>query len=106
MTLQELHLVLKQTGLPVKYSHFDSKEKHTIPYITYVEESRNNIQADDVVWHKEHNIRIELYTKNKDTKTEILLEDVLDNAGMYYTAEDVGFIESENLYEVIYYITI
>ena len=74
--------------------------------MVYLEESRDNISADDKVWHKFKNFRIELYTASKSPATELLLETALDNAGIFYETSDVGLIESESLYEVIYYVTI
>lgn len=99
MTLEELYLILKNTGLPVAYSHFNQKKSP--PYITYLSAYSSNFIADNKVYKKSNNIQIELYTKYKDLEVEKKLEDLLDeNEVVYETTE--AWIESEKLFQRIY----
>ncbi|MBA4549275.1 hypothetical protein I8U20_10240 [Thermoactinomyces intermedius] len=62
MTMPELVQILKATGFPVAYSHFQGPPP-SIPFITYVEVGSDNIHADNRTWQKGRNINIELYRK-------------------------------------------
>ena len=46
-------------------------------------------------------LNIELYTDKKDVELEETVEAVLDRHGIFYVKSEV-WIESENLYEVLY----
>lgn len=99
MRLEELYLILKSTGLPVAYSHFN--EIKSPPYITYLNSYSSNFNADNKVYKKIDNIQIELYTKYKDLEAEKKLEDLLDeNEIVYETTEE--WIDSEKLFQRIY----
>lgn len=103
MILEELYLILKSTGLPVAYSHFN--ERKSPPYITYLSSYSSNFNADNRVYKKIDNIQIELYTKNKDLEVEKKLEDLLDeNEIAYETTEE--WIDSEKLFQKIYEVQI
>ena len=104
MTQEQLYALLKTTGFPVRYSQF--KIPPALPYIVYVNSGGDNISADDKVWDKVNYYRIELYTKNKDFASELILETILDNAGIFYAFSNVGIIESEKINEVYYEIQI
>lgn len=99
MTLSELNTILKQTGYPVAYSHFNSKI--TIPFITYLVHYSSNFTADDKVYKKIDNVNIELYTNKKDLDAERKLEAILDeNEIAYETTEE--WIEKEKIFQRIY----
>lgn len=99
MTLAELNQLLKQTGYPVAYSHFNSAVN--APFITYLEAFSSNQFADNKVHTKVKNIQVELYTDYKDLTAESTLETILDaNEIPYETTET--FIESEQLFQKIY----
>ena len=102
MTLKELYQILKKTGFSVAYREF--KTKPTIPFIAYLEENREHIYADDSIYMKFKNIRIELYTERKDPNAEEQLESVLEDAGIIYSFTDIGRVD--DLYEVVYNIEI
>lgn len=104
MTLEELCTVLKQTKLPVTYDCFD--EPTEPPYIAYIEIGRTSIVADDTIYAELKIIDIELYTNTKSPELEKLIEDVLKENGLVFSFNEVGLIESENVYEVVYTIEI
>lgn len=99
MILQELNILLKATGYPVAYSHFNQPVNP--PFITYLVTGSENFIADNKVIAKIENINIELYTSIKDLEVEKKLEDKLnENEIPYETTEE--WIESENLFQKIY----
>lgn len=99
MTLQALKKILDKTGIPVAYSHFETETD--FPVIAYMESGSNNFSADNRVYHKAREIRIELYTTKKEPETEEKVEKVLDEAEIFYTKSEV-YIESEKLFEIIF----
>jgi len=99
MTLEEFYTMLKATGLPVAYSHFN--ETVEPPFIAYLVDGSSNFFADNKVYQKFDGVRVELYTTKKDLLSEGKLESVLDaNEIPYETFET--FIQSENLYQKTY----
>lgn len=108
MTLAEVYTMLKKTGYPVAYHHFIADEKNsapTPPYILYLIPYSTNFGADNKVYHKINHCQIELYTNKKDQGAEQVLENVLDDASIFYDKVET-YIESEKLYQVIYEISI
>lgn len=99
MTLAELYTILKATGYPVAYSHFN--EPQTPPYIVYLVAYSSNLIADNKVYKKINNVQIELYTAKKDLTAESALENVLDQHEIPYQTTET-FIESEGLFQKIY----
>lgn len=103
MKLEELYLILKSTGYPVAYSHFN--EIKSPPYITYLSVDSSNFYADNKVYSKIDNIQIELYTKHKDLESERKLECLLDENEIAYETME-AWIESEKLFQKTYEIQI
>lgn len=103
MTQEELFSVLKLTGLPVAYHHF--KKPPNLPYIVYLLTYSDNFGAENKVYHKIDNYQVELYSAIKDLASEQLLEDLFDDNDIYYDKTET-YIESENLYQVMYEIQI
>lgn len=99
MTLEELKSILEATGFPVAYSHFKSAVEP--PFIVYLVDSEPNFKADNKVYKKLYDVRIELYTDKKDLVAESKLETLLNDNGLPSDADEV-FIESENMYMRIY----
>ena len=54
-----------------------------------------------MVYYRVDQLDIELYTDKKQPEQEAKLEAVLDEAGMFYNKTE-RFIQSEQLYEVLY----
>lgn len=100
--------MLAQVNIPVAYSHFVKSENNPMPqppFMVYLEEDSNNFGADNKVWKKYLNYRIELYTDEKDLALESKFEDLLDEFGTYYETSEV-YITSQQLYVKNYFITI
>lgn len=92
MTLTEFNAILKTTGLPVAYLAFPAEKCPAMPFITYQETGSNNFGADGKVFQKVRTMQIDLFTKQKSPAIEDLLENALDEAGIfwnkYQTVED------------------
>ncbi len=94
-----LFAMLKTTGLPVAYHHFESPP--TPPYIVYLFSYSSNFGADNKVHSQADNYQVELYTTIKDPVREKLIEDLFDEHDIYWEKTET-FIESEDLYQVLY----
>jgi len=91
--------LLKSTGLPVAYHHFTSPPEP--PYIVYLFSYSSNFGADNRVYNKQSNYQVELYTAKKDPVSEKLIEDLFDEHDIYWEKTET-YIESEDLYQVLY----
>lgn len=104
MTLLELVNLLRSTGFPVAYSHFENTEENPAPnppFICYVIPDTENFKADNQVYHKISDVDIELYTDYKDFEAEKKIENVLDENKIPYDSYEL-YIESEKLFQKTY----
>ena len=99
--METITAILEQIGLPFAYDHFAEGESPDPPFICYLIPNSDNFSADGRVYYKINEIHIELYTDCKDLSAEQQVEAVLDEHGIFYEKTEV-WIESENLYEVLY----
>ena len=99
--MEKIAAILKKIGLPFAYDHFAEGESPDPPFICYLIPNSDNFSADGRVYYKINEIHIELYTDCKDLPAEQKVEAVLDEHGIFYEKTEV-WIESENLYEVLY----
>jgi len=91
--------LLKSTGLPIAYHHFVSPP--TPPYIVYLFSYSSNFGADNRAYSKQSNYQVELYTAKKDPVREKLIEDLFDEHDIFWEKTET-YIESEDLYQVLY----
>ena len=99
--MEKITAILEEIGLPFAYDHFAEGESPDPPFICYLIPNSDNFSADGRVYYKINEIHIELYTDCKDLSAEQKVEAVLDEHGIFYEKTEV-WIESENLYEVLY----
>lgn len=99
--MEKIAAILERIGLPFAYDHFAEGESPDPPFICYLIPNSDNFSADGRVYYKINEIHIELYTDCKDLSAEQKVEAVLDEHGIFYEKTE-GWIESENLYEVLY----
>nr|DAI84597.1 MAG TPA: tail completion protein [Caudoviricetes sp.] len=99
--MEKITAILEQIGLPFAYDHFAEGESPDPPFICYLIPNSDNFSADGKVYYKINEIHIELYTDCKDLSAEQKVEAVFDEHGIFYEKTEV-WIESENLYEVLY----
>ena len=101
MTHQEVMTMLEEMNLPYAYDHFVEGESPDPPFLVFLYPGSNHFAADGKVYFKVNRLNIELYTDKKDVELEETVEVVLDRHGIFYGKSEV-WIESENLYEVLY----
>ena len=101
MTHQEVLKMLDEMKLPYAYHHFVEGESPEPPFLVFLYPNSDNFAADGMVYFKVNRLNIELYTDLKDVELEETVEAVLDKHGIFYEKSEV-WIESENLYEVLY----
>ena len=94
-----LKALLRTTGLPVSYHHWEKPPAP--PYIVYLFSYSSNFAADDKVYSRADNYQIELYTTKKDPASEKLIEDLFDASDIYWEKTET-YIDSEDLYQVLY----
>ena len=94
-----LFTLLKTTNLPVAYHHFTSPPSP--PYIVYLFSYNTNFGADNKVYAAAKNFQVELYAKAKDLASEKLIENLF-NANDIYWDKTETYIDSEDLYQVLY----
>lgn len=101
MTHEEVMAVMEEIGLPYAYHHFAEGESSDPPFAVFLYPGSNNFSADGKVYFKTDRLNIEIYTDIKNIEPEQQTEAVLDGHGIFYEKSEV-WIESENLYEVLY----
>lgn len=99
--MDSLVVMLEELGLPFAYDHFAEGESPEPPFVCYLLPESRNFAADGRVYHKGSEVRLEIYTDQKDLGLEARVEDVLDAHEIFYNKSEV-WIESERLYEVLY----
>ena len=99
--MDDLMQLMEEIGLPFAYDHFAEGESPVPPFITFLLPGSDNFAADGKVYLKINEVHIELYTDEKNSETEALVEAILDAHEIFYDKSEV-WIESEKLYEVLY----
>ena len=79
MTIEELAAGIGETGIPFSYDHFAEGESPDPPFICYLLPGSDNFAADGKVYFKINEVRIEVYTDQKDPEVEARVEAVLDS---------------------------
>lgn len=106
--LSDLYTIL--TGITgfskkVAYRCFPVGEAPALPYICYEIEGSRNFIGDNEVIKEILDVDIDLYSKNKDTVSEGLIESALKTAKIPWNKAET-YIDSEDCYMVTYSITL
>lgn len=101
MTHEEVVAMMEEMNLPFAYHHFAEGESPNPPFAVFLYPGSNNFSADGKVYFKADRLNIEIYTDIKNIELELTVEAVLDLHGIFYEKSEV-WIETENLYEVLY----
>lgn len=101
MNLKELNQLLKQSGIPVAYSHFEEGRAPELPYICYLEVGTANFFSEDTVYSKVIDVDIELYFERKDLALEESIEQIFKNNKLPWNSTEV-YINDEKLYQKTY----
>jgi hypothetical protein len=102
--MQELKTILEQLNIPVAYNHFNTETEP--PCVTFRRDSTSNFGADNKVYKKINNYVVQLYTDLKNPTLETQLENLFDANNIFYDVTSEDYIDTENMYEVIYEVTI
>ncbi|RDV27120.1 hypothetical protein [Lysinibacillus capsici] len=108
MNVKELAKLLGQLSVPVSYFQFHNTPESPAPnppFVIFLEEDSNNFGADNKVWKKIIDYRIEMYTDNKNLTLEQEMEALLDSHSIYYDTDET-YIDTEKLFQKTYYITL
>lgn len=102
--MQDLKTLLETLEIPIAYDHFNTPT--TPPFIAYRRYGQSNYSADGIVYKKIDNYYITLCTEYKDLELEQQLETLLQNAEIFYNVESETYIDTEQMYEIIYNVNI
>ena len=93
---------LQSTGLPCAYSHF--KKKQSPPYIVYIGNGQDTMDADNTHYWKENKYQVEYYFTTKNESNEATIETALLESGYLYEKSEDVYIEDEDVFVIYYYI--
>ena len=94
--------VLQSTGLPCAYSHF--KDRQDPPYIVYIGNGQDTLQADNTHYWKENRYQVEYYFTEKNELSEASIEKALLDAGFLYEKSEDIYLEDQKVFLIYYYI--
>lgn len=103
MTFDGLHDLLKSTGIPFTYHHWERPPKP--PYGVYLSLGTDNFGADNVTYAVVEQAAVELYTVGRDAAAMTKVEQALDGAELYWD-RDIEYIEELRLYQTTYEIEV
>ena len=101
MTYEQIAEMMEEMGLPFAYHHYAEGESPAPPFLLFLSPRENPFSADNVAYFSCKQLDIELYTDKKLPELEEQVEAVLAKHEIYYTKTEL-FIDSEELYEVLY----
>lgn len=103
MTYEELLDILRPIGIPWAYHHLNGKQAP--PYGVYLDVDDDPFHADDITYTYFREMRLEVYSLERDPALDKRVRDALDAAGISYDV-DYTWVESEDLYETIFEIEV
>ena len=103
MTYDELEAILKPTGIPWTYHHWDKVPAP--PYGVYLSYADDPFFADNRTFFLAGQLRLEIYSLERDTALDDAVRDALDAADIPYDT-DYTWIEDQELYETIFEIEV
>ena len=100
--MEEFYSKLCELGLPVTYRQWEEGNVPSLPYIVYYSTGKNPWYADNTTYYSTNVITVELYTDDKDLKTEALLESFFNSQKITLSDVYETFWDDEHLHEVSY----
>ena len=98
-----IYQTLQSTGLPCAYSHF--KTDQTPPYIVYIGNGQNVMEADNTHYWRRNQYQVEYYFTQKNEQKEYEIEQtLLDNGWLFDKSEDI-YLEEDDVFLIYYYTT-
>jgi hypothetical protein len=96
-----IYSTLQSTGLPCAYSHF--KTDQTPPYIVYIGNGQDNLDADNTHYWRNNRYQVEYYFTEKSESNEASIEDALLGAGFLYEKSEDIYLEDQGVFLIYYY---
>lgn len=96
-----IYSTLQSTGLPCAYSHF--KTDQTPPYIVYVGNGQDKLDADNTHYWRNNRYQVEYYFTEKSESNEASIEDALLGAGFLYEKSEDLYLEDQGVFLIYYY---
>ena len=96
-----IYSTLQSTGLPCAYSHF--KTDQTPPYIVYIGNGQDNLDADNTHYWRNDRYQVEYYFTEKSESNEASIEDALLGAGFIYEKSEDIYLEDQGVFLIYYY---
>lgn len=96
-----IYSTLQSTGLPCAYSHF--KTDQTPPYIVYIGNGQDNLDADNTHYWRNNRYQVEYYFTEKSESNEASIEDALLGAGFLYEKSEDLYLEDQGVFLIYYY---
>ena len=97
-----IYTTLQSTGLPCAYSHFKTAQEP--PYIVYIGNGQETMQADNTHYWRENQYQVEYYFTEKNEANEVAIEDALLGSGYLYDKSEDIYIEDQGVFVIYYYI--
>ena len=97
-----IYSTLQGTQIPCVYSHF--KKPQTPPYIVYIGNGQNVLEADNTHYWRRNQYQVEYYFTEKNETNEAAIEDALLKDGYLYDKSEDVFIEDEGVFVIYYYV--
>ena len=97
-----IYSTLQGTHLPCAYSHF--KTDQAPPYIVYIGNGQNVMDADNTHYWKQNTYQVEYYFTTKNESNEASIEDALLEAGYLYEKSEDVYIEDQGVFVIYYYV--
>jgi len=91
--------ILDVTGLPYRETRFLTPPDTS--YVVYMDAIERR-GGDGINLISQHDVTLELYEYKPDPNAERLIETTLDALGIEYTIQPRVWIQSEQLYQVVY----
>ena len=97
-----IYSTLQGTGLPCAYSHFKNAKQP--PYIVYIGNGQDVMDADNTHYWKQNSYQIEYYFTTKDETNEAAIEEALLDSGFIYEKSEDVYIEDQGVFVIYYYV--
>lgn len=101
MTYTDIAKMMEQMHLPFAYHHFERGKAPPLPYFVFYYDGRSDFSADNHAYQKIVEVTLELYSNQKDFKSESQIESVLERNEILYDKTE-EYISSEKMFEQIY----
>lgn len=101
MKFDDIQNMLKTLNIPVTYYQFDDDTEVAPPFCAWYSPGIVGFYADNIVYAKQYEINIELYTDDKNWALEEALENILEANEIPYRKTE-SYIDSEKLFMQLY----